>query len=207
MNSIIYNGVEYKVHAKTYLIAYDGTVLHNYMPYQPAARPDGYLCIRHALMHRIVAAHWVINTAEGKHVHHKDGDRTNNHADNLEWITPKTHMGERHKDIIGRQPCPQSARDKIRLSRLGSITPEETKQKQREASIRLGCKPPSWLGRKKTQEQIDKTVEKHQQPCIIQGVQYPSMKHASLAIGIIQGTIRKRCLSKNFPDYFWLAKG
>lgn len=38
------------------------------------------------LLHRLVAKAFVDGYAEGKEVNHKDGDKTNNSADNLEWV-------------------------------------------------------------------------------------------------------------------------
>ena len=47
------------------------------------------------LVHRLVASMFVHNDDIDKklHVHHKDEDPTNNDADNLQWVTPKEHMG------------------------------------------------------------------------------------------------------------------
>lgn len=39
---------------------------------------------------------------EGNHIHHKDGDPTNNDIENLECVTPQEHA-ERHPDIGGVQ--------------------------------------------------------------------------------------------------------
>jgi len=38
-------------------------------------------------VHRIVAQTWVKNPKSKPHVNHKDGDKLNNHASNLEWVT------------------------------------------------------------------------------------------------------------------------
>lgn len=39
-------------------------------------------------VHRLVALHFVDGFAEGKVVNHKNEDKTDNHSDNLEWVTP-----------------------------------------------------------------------------------------------------------------------
>lgn len=39
------------------------------------------------LVARLVAMTWVDGYADGLTVNHKDGDSTNNHIDNLEWVT------------------------------------------------------------------------------------------------------------------------
>lgn len=43
-------------------------------------------------VHRLVAQHFVENPHNYKVVHHKDHDKNNNRADNLEWTTPSKNI-------------------------------------------------------------------------------------------------------------------
>lgn len=59
-----------------------------------ASRDDGYRSVdrekKAFLVHRLVASAWVENPDPGTKilVNHKDGNRSNNNASNLEWVTP-----------------------------------------------------------------------------------------------------------------------
>ena len=44
------------------------------------------------LVHRLVAKAWCDNQSELSEVNHKDGDKTNNHYTNLEWVSHKQNM-------------------------------------------------------------------------------------------------------------------
>ena len=61
------------------------------------AKTGNYLGIRFALkgtnfyVHRLVAAAF-LGQREHLYVNHKDGNKFNNHIDNLEWVTPSENM-------------------------------------------------------------------------------------------------------------------
>lgn len=69
-------------------------------------KPSGYVKINFCcgdksntfLMHRLVAIAFIPNPDNLPQVHHKDGDKTNNHVDNLEWVSRKTHGGKMTDD-------------------------------------------------------------------------------------------------------------
>ena len=52
------------------------------------------------LLHRLVASHFVEGYEEGFECDHKDGNKLNNCADNLEWVTPKENTNR----AIGGKP-------------------------------------------------------------------------------------------------------
>jgi len=61
-----------------------------------------------AHVHRLVAAAFCENTDAKIQVNHKDGDKLNNHADNLEWVTPSENR--QHAWDIGLQPRTEAHR-------------------------------------------------------------------------------------------------
>ena len=86
-----------------YLINKNGDVYSK--PYKKLLKQqknnDGYMGIqltnkgnrRSYLVHRLVAIHFIdkrIN--DGNKINHKDGDKTNNHVENLEWVTDSENL-------------------------------------------------------------------------------------------------------------------
>jgi NUMOD4 motif/HNH endonuclease len=54
---------------------------------------------RNISVHRLVAQEFCNNAAQFREVNHKDGNRLNNHADNLEWVSPEEN--KRHAKLLG----------------------------------------------------------------------------------------------------------
>ena len=103
MGDIIYseiiNGKEYRyceLRGRGKLIARDGDAINPIRRNQKATihyNVDGYPCFGGGVpVHMYVAHAWVDGWFEGAEVNHKDFDRNNYNADNLEWVTHKENI-------------------------------------------------------------------------------------------------------------------
>lgn len=205
MLSTTYQGVEYRFFDHLYAVSACGQFLRKLEPFAVSKRADGYLCLGNRLLaHRVVAMCWCDRPEGANHVHHINGDKSDNRAENLEWVSPKTHIAERHVGLSRGHSMTPEGRERLRTLRLGSRASEATKQKQREAAIRLGLRPPPRkVGTKMSAEVVARMSENspNAMACEVDGVRYRSFSKASEALGIKLHTIRKRCLSKSFPSY------
>lgn len=204
MLSVTVDGTVYRFFNHLYAVSRSGLVLRKLRPYAPTKRPDGYLTIARHLMHRVVAECWCNKPEGAHHVHHKNHNKSDNRASNLEWVTPKRHMNEFHAGISAGHSMTEAGRQRLRELRLGSKTSDATKEKQRAASLRLGSKPPPpVVGSKHSQETRAKmrANSPNAMQCEVNGILYRSFSEAGLALGEKPHSLRKRCLSKNFPDY------
>ena len=202
MLSIEVDGIEYRFFDHLYAVSRCGKVLRKLQPHTPTAHNMGYLILgRQRLMHRVVAACWLESFDPDKQVHHINGDKTDNRAENLECVTPKEHFADRHAGMYGHYTRSDATREKLRQARLGSVTSEETKAKQRAAL--LGRKRPYFPRAPHSEESKQARSLDHWRNtrCRVFGVEYRSFAEAAKATGIHRFTVRKRCLSENFPDF------
>lgn len=103
------------------------------------SKPNGYRYVQLNLngkekdfhVHRLVAKHFVPGYFDGAHVNHKDGNKANNTADNLEWCTRsenQRHMYHvlNHKAWVNGRFGAESPRAKriVQLSMNGEVIRE-----------------------------------------------------------------------------------
>jgi hypothetical protein len=204
MEKTYYAGVEYRHYNHLYAVSEKGHVLREGVPFYPKTCKKGgdKRLGRQCALHRAVAMCWLEQPKGAKHVHHKDRNRANNHADNLEWVTPQQHV-ERHADTVGRHTCPTWLKDKLRHLKTGSTLSEETKQKMSKAQKAIGNKPPSWAGKnhRKSTKALMSQNNGMNRGCRVKGVTYRSFSEAGRALGEKPLSLRRRCLSQNFLDY------
>lgn len=202
MLSIEVDGIEYRFFDHLYAVSRCGKVLRKHLPYTPTIHSMGYLTLgRQRLMHRVVAACWLESFDPGKQVHHINGDKTDNRVENLECLSAQEHIADRHAGQYGHYVRTPETREKIRQARLGKVTSEETKAKQRAAL--LGRKRPNFPRAPHSEESKQARSLDHWRNtrCRVLGVEYRSFAEAAKATGVHRFTVRKRCLSENFPDY------
>ncbi len=202
MISIEVDGIHYRFINHLFAVSRCGKVLRKLLTYSPVLRQDGYTTLGNKkLTHRVVAQCWLESFDPGKHVHHINGNKSDNRAENLECLTAKEHFGDRHAGLYGHYVRTDEVREKIRQARLGSVTSEETKAKQSAAL--LGRKRPYFERAPHSDESKQARSLEHPRNtgCSVLGVVYRSFAEAAKATNIHRFTIRKRCLSENFPDF------
>ena len=120
-----------------------GTIFRNGKPANIIVSPDGYHKVsttdRNIGVHRLVAMCWVEN--DDPHtkveVNHKDYCRTNNRADNLEWMSHADNIrySAHRKDISGEKNPNYGNR---KLSMFYSENPAVSKEKQGRPGLKNG---------------------------------------------------------------------
>lgn len=64
-------------------------------------------------VHRLVATAYCEGADDNLQVNHKDGNKTNNSADNLEWVTPGQNQKHAYDTGLKHPPCPNPRKVRI----------------------------------------------------------------------------------------------
>ena len=90
---------------------------------KPISKSHGYMKVNlqadgkivQASVHRLVAQAFVQNPEGKTQVNHIDGNKHNNRADNLEWVTPSENILHSFK-ALGKQSCNKDRKGKLHYS-------------------------------------------------------------------------------------------
>jgi hypothetical protein len=91
-------------------------------------------------VHRLVALAYLSNTYNKKEVNHKDGNKLNNHVNNLEWSTPSENSKHAHNTGLSKNCVIESkkALSKVVLDTATGIFYDSAKELSRIAKINYG---------------------------------------------------------------------
>ena len=83
-------------------------------------------------IHKLVALAFIPNPEMKKWINHKDGNKTNNHVDNLEWCTPSENQKHSWKNGM------TTFTSNMRMAVTATILKEVEKQKKKVSCFRNG---------------------------------------------------------------------
>jgi len=137
---------------------------------------EGYNANKCMYLHRLVAETYVDNPLELPEVNHIDGNKTNNHEDNLEWVT---HQENIQKAWDNGQFKARYGKDHWNYGRKAS---DHTKKLQ--SISKMGILHPKYTGY-----------------YLINGAKFYSSSEAASALGGYARTIHRRCHNPSFKNY------
>lgn len=120
-----------------YDITYNGEIINKHNGHVLKGQPNskGYLRVtigkKMMFIHRLVAEKWVPNPEHKEQVNHKDGNKLNNCADNLEWVNNQENRNHAVEEFLHLQgeDCPYSKLDWNKVEYIRS-NPDNLTQKQ-----------------------------------------------------------------------------
>lgn len=134
MLNVIYK--EYKEFNGYYLIGSNGTINNRTKDLNTYIINSGYVAIKlcvgkvrkHKLIHRMVAEMFVPNPENKSEVNHIDGNKLNNNASNLEWVTSSEN--KRHAYGTGlRKPTPAIGVKTGKASKYNNVSFDKNRNK------------------------------------------------------------------------------
>lgn len=111
------------------------------------ANPRGYIGLRLCLngktrafvVHRLVATSFISNPENKPHINHKDGVKSNNNVENIEWCTRKENMVHaRDMGLLGDHSGENSGRNKLTNEQVLSMRAEYIKFKHQFLNKKYG---------------------------------------------------------------------
>lgn len=121
--------------------------------HQLVLRTKGKQDSRHQI-HRIVAIAFISNPLNKGYVNHKDGNRLNNHVDNLEWVTNQENVLHA-MNVLGTMRNKQKENPFAKRVTLRSWDLELTFYTHREAAKFLGVKEVTFHASKRYNRRIN----------------------------------------------------
>jgi len=115
---------------------------------RPFNHSAGYLCVKLAkdrkktnkYVHRLIARVFIPNPNGLPEVNHKDGDRKNNHVDNLEWVNRRGNLA--HARYILKRGTGTESDKRERFTRVTAETVRQIRASDKtakELSLIYGC--------------------------------------------------------------------
>lgn len=183
--------------AKEYTVNNLGEIFHNGKQLYGSKTKKGYIRLpingRNTFLHRIIAETFLGSPNDNQQVNHKNGIKTDNRLENLEWVTPSENLKHSYR-TLGRKAAfegkgmPKWIRERISMALKGRQISEEWRKKNSESHKGLQV-----LGENPKAKKVI---------CLNTGKEYSCMKEAAIDIGVAIGSlynsVRKNKPIKNY---------